>query len=151
MKSLFRVIFYTSLLYYVLVVKTIFIFDYKKVDVELMPYIDEYKNLLTKFCPSGNYNKSEYYSIYFVNEMEEDNIGICYKKINGYTIEINKKWWKDTDFQSHRQLIYHEMAHCLIDKLHVNEPNNYMNPYFYILPDDLLQDQVALDIYNRCH
>lgn len=151
MKLIIRVFIWSSLLYYAFIVKVLFVASYKKVDPALAPYVIEYKTLLDKYCENGNYNKSNFYSIKMLDKMENDHIGVCYRKINGYNIEINKEWWDTAEDADRKQLMFHELAHCLIDKEHVDDIHNYMNPIFVELKYQDLYDQVTLDIYDRCH
>lgn len=151
MKSLIRIFTYLSIFYYLVAFKILFVTNYKRIDDELRPFTEEYHALLDKYCDTKNYNTSNFYSITFVNSMNDGDIGVCYRKINGYSIEVNKQWWDAVSENDRRQLIYHEMAHCLIYKDHVDDKNNYMNPYFNRLQYNDLADQASLDIYNRCH
>jgi hypothetical protein len=119
MNHLLRIFLYVSALYYVLAIKVLFVTSYKKIDPELVSFVQDYHSFLDKYCDTGRYNNTNFYSITFVDDMPDEDIGVCYRKINGYAIEVNKRWWKETNTQDHRQLMYHELAHCLIDKNHV--------------------------------
>lgn len=151
MKLMIRVFIWTSLFYYMFIARTLLVISYQKVDPELVPYVAEYKNLLDKYCETKQYNTSNFYSIKLLPKMEADHIGVCYRKFNGYKIEINGEWWNTASEDDRKQLIFHELAHCLIDKDHVEDQTNYMNPFFVSLKYQDLYDQVTLDIYNRCH
>lgn len=125
-------------------------FGKEKVDTNLKPYVQSYYKLLDQFCPNKNFEHSKYYTIEFGNGGDKW-IGVCYWKINGYHIKIDKDFWDNEATDSDRyQLMYHEMAHCLIDKDHVDDKHNYMNPgYNHIFYEDMLK-QVIEDIKQRC-
>lgn len=127
-------------------------FHYKLVDEPLVPYVNEYKGLLDKYCKNKVYNQSPHYMIELSDELEsEDDIGVCYRKLNGFHIKIKNKWWQaNTDPDDRRELMFHELAHCFINQDHVNNPNNYMNPFFPYLTPDVYMPQAIEDIKAAC-
>lgn len=125
-------------------------FHYKEVDPELSSYVVDYYKLLNEYCPKHNYNTTKFYTIQFVNKLPGYEIGVCYRLLNGYKIEINREWWSTENSVNKRQLMYHELAHCVINKDHVSDFHNYMFADFFPIKYQSLNDQVKLDIINYC-
>lgn len=127
-----------------------FVLKYRAVNPELAPYVNDYYNIVHKFCPDKQEKETNFYIISFVDSMSDYNIGVCYHQINGYQIEINRKFWLTASNLDRRQLLYHELAHCVINKPHVEDMHNYMYPDFYSVKYQSLYEQVALDVINWC-
>lgn len=127
-----------------------FVFAYQSVDPILEPYVFDYYEIFKERCPNKAKEAGNMYSIQFVDK-NDDWIGVCMFRFNGYKIYINKNWWDNTAIeQDRRQLMYHELAHCVIDKMHVNDPNNYMYPSIQPLYYEDYIKQVESDIDAYC-
>ena len=128
-----------------------FEWHYKYVDIGLSPYVQEYYNLLHDYCPNKSYNTTVMYNIKIVSDLDDEAIGVCYRFFSGYKILIKKPWWDMATDANKRQLIYHEMAHCLIYREHeMRDMSHYMYPEFNnILQEDLLI-QTVQDIEDFC-
>lgn len=128
-------------------------FKYRIIDDELKPYYTEYSNLLRDNCPSGNYTKTNRFIIELVDDLpsEENWIGICQLKINGFNIKILRPWWNAANPSDRKQLMYHELAHCMIHREHEEDnPNHYMYPSLQPLPDYVFINQAIDDIIEYC-
>lgn len=128
-------------------------FHYKIIDKELKPYVSEYYRLLNKYCKNRKYNKSSHYIIFLddINEYRGDGtqtIGVCYHKLFGFEVEIDRGWWESSNESLRKQLIYHEMAHCLINQEHSPNKSNYM--YQGLFPNDNVETQSIQDIKDYC-
>lgn len=125
------------------------------IDNELVPYVKEYKGLLTEYCQSMHYNTTKNYAIVFVPEMEKVSptlvtVGICYRYLNGFKIEISREFWNRATAADRASVMYHELSHCLINKEHVKDPFNYMYPNTSYVSYETLIKQVTADIKERC-
>lgn len=122
------------------------------VDPELQGYVNEYYTLLGQYCPNKKYNITKHYHIYLTKNVgyEADTIGMCSRLILGFDVQINRAFWNKASLIDRRQLIYHELAHCLIFKPHVNDKFNYMYPYQLEISPDELMYQVVQDIESYC-
>lgn len=60
------------------------------------------------------------YSIYFVDEIEDNVIGRC-KIINGkpFSIIIKRSWWENSNEVARYALMTHEMVHCSLQLGHI--------------------------------
>lgn len=127
-----------------------FSFCYQSVDTELKPYVEEYYAMYQGICPQKAKLSSSMYSIQFVPD-NDTWIGVCQPKINGYNLRINKKYWDESNANDRTQLMYHELAHCVISKMHVDDSYNYMNPVQYPIPYKEYIIQVKEDIEEYCN
>lgn len=125
-------------------------FNYKKVDDQLKPYVDDYNVLLKYHCPK--LVPTNNYSITIVNRFDKpDWIGLCTNKMNGYSIEILKSFWDDSNPVERRQLIYHELSHCILGLGHRdNDPSHYMYPQILYVPYETYLKQTMDDIEAYC-
>lgn len=132
---------------------TALVFRYAVIDEELKPYTTEYFNDLKKYCPNGDYNDKVRYVIEITDaeELEEEGwIGVCRHKLNGFHIQLKRSWWQNASESKRLQLVYHEMAHCLIDREHDPRDYHYMFAYFSGLPKQVFKEQSRIDILEYC-
>ena len=123
---------------------------YRNIDPALQPYVEGYYNTIKDRCPQRTKDLSDRYTIEFISRSDEY-IGQCRYKINGYKVLINKEWWDNNNNESQKiQLVYHELAHCVIYKAHVTDRIHYMNPEMNNLPHELYMPQVNEDIDSFC-
>lgn len=126
------------------------VFKYNVVDDELKSYVADYKQLLEKNCPQGGY-KDERYVIQMEDELDESAwIGVCTRLGRGFHIAIKRSWWNKANLDERTQLMYHELAHCMIDREHDKSTSHYMYAYFYEMPRDMYTAQAVEDIQNYC-
>lgn len=130
------------------VVKT----SYKNVDPSLQDFVSGYYELVNKDCSDpAKYNSSSFYSIQFITlDKDDSTIAYCQIKNLGYDIRVNRNYWNEMNVADQRQLMYHELAHCVVYRDHVNDESNYMNPYFYAIPYSKYIKQVVADIKEQC-
>ena len=123
------------------------------VDKELKPYVLEYHALLTKYCPNHKYRTTPFYSVELTDKFPEgfqDKIGLCSPRINGYEILVKTEYFKKLNDNDRRQLLYHELSHCLIMKQHDPDTGNYMYKALYSIPKATYIKQVIKDIKDFC-
>ncbi len=87
--------------------------------------------------------------IYF-SDLKDYNIGFCHESYFGtyYRITIDRNYWTEADFQSRMNLMMHELAHCVLNKDHVDDKTNYMYKDDTVVVD--LDRQVEADIKQWC-
>lgn len=78
----------------------------------------------------------------------EDAIGYCQRFSNGFKIIINRNYWnKRLDQTGKRQLLLHEMMHCIFKVDHnLRNPSHFMYPEYSPIKEDELLLQVAVTI-----
>lgn len=101
----------------------------KGIDPEFRDYIRSYEFII-KY-------KNENYPIYKdrlnklsmnFTDLEGATIGRCYWLLNGeYEIEIDKLWWDRSGQLSKQFLAYHELEHCIRQRMHTHSKNNDKN------------------------
>lgn len=94
----------------------------KGIDPEFKDYIKSYEYII-KY-------KNKKYTIYKnrINklsmnfaDLEDSAIGRCYWLLNGeYEIEIDKAWWNSSGQLSKQFLAYHELEHCIRQRMHTH-------------------------------
>lgn len=122
---------------------------YKSVVPELRYYTKDYYKLVKSRCPGKARDLTNMYSIDFIDNSKEY-IGVCMWRYNGYKIFINREWWNKAIEPEKRQLMYHELAHCVINKMHINDRQHYMYSYFTPLFYEDYIKQVVSDIDVWC-
>lgn len=121
-------------------------------DPQLTKYVSNYYDLVLKNCNTDNYNTGTMISVEFANFAKTSTImGMCHRYINGYKIQISKRYWDNELIADEKmQLLYHELAHCVLYKEHVKDKSNYMNAEFYYIPYEKFIQQVTADIRFQC-
>src|ERR1035437_6156964 len=121
-------------------------------DPQLTKYVDDYYNLVAKNCNTNNYNTGSMITVEFAKFPKDSTImGVCHRFINGYKIQINRAYWDNELIADEKlQLLFHELAHCVIYKEHVEDKSNYMNAEFYYIQYEKFIKQVTADIRFQC-
>jgi hypothetical protein len=57
----------------------------------------------------------------FFGDLEYGTVGACYYIFIREVVIVDQKWWRYASPTSRKQLIYHELGHCVLDKDHVDE------------------------------
>lgn len=111
-------------------------------------YYNEYISYIPKYCKNKvfRFNKLR---ISF-SPLGEDYIGFCNKTFNERQIILDTSFWKWMSIDDKKQLLFHELSHCLINKDHVTDPTNYMYPTEYTIPEKVVIEQVKEDIKYYC-
>lgn len=128
-------------------------FHAKVIDPELVPYTDVYFKMLKQECPKYNVKKIPLYVIEIVDQDQMDEpdwIGVCIHMFAGFHIKLKKQWWNAASDKEKLQLVFHEMAHCLIEREHDPSGSHYMYAYFRALPQETYTRQAIIDIRNYC-
>ena len=78
----------------------------------------------------------------------EEAIGYCQHYPNGFKIVLKEDYWnRILDKAGKRQLLLHEMMHCIFYTKHNTEdPNNFMYPEFTKISEQVLLEQVKVVI-----
>lgn len=124
---------------------------YRYVDEPLKEYVTEYHNLAHYHCPKLNIHP--HYSITLEDKLEGTKwVGVCTRYANKrYNIKILNSFWDISDDNTRRQLMYHELAHCIIDREHEdNLEGHYMYPKIEYVPREVFIQQAIDDIEDYC-
>ena len=83
--------------------------------------------------------KDKLYDYKNLDWLDRSIVGVCWKSRNGQTrrIEIQREYFDGLDYAGKEQLLYHELAHCILDKGHNdgyrtnNCPESIMNSFIF--------------------
>lgn len=127
------------------------VLSYKSVDPILEPYVFDYYQLFKEQCPVKFKETTSSYTIDFIPD-NKTYVGVCMLRLHGFRLHVNREWWdNEASLLDKRQLIYHELSHCVLDKDHVNDIHNYMYPIIYPVPYDVYVSQVKSDMKAFCN
>jgi len=123
---------------------------YKYVDEPLQEYVRDYHNLVKYHCPKLYI--SPHYSITFAKKLEKKTwVGVCTKYMSRYNIKILQSFWETSNPVERRQLMYHELSHCILDRDHEEKlPGHYMYPSIEYVPYEVYIQQTIDDIESYC-
>ena len=121
----------------------------KEIDPDLTPYYDEFMGLYNDICPNRELPKKV---IIRFNLKSGTVIGTCTRSYKRAVIEIDPFNWYLSPLMDRKQLMFHELTHCLLKLSHVDEKyiNNYMNPVLYPLEEAELNSQVINNMIYVC-
>ena len=111
------------------------------VDPEIKPYWDKEVAVLEDMCGK----KIEMPSKVYVDFGDtEGAIGYCQPFLNGFKIILSKPYWdKVLDRVGKRQLLLHEMMHCIFKEKHNTlDPTSFMYPEYTEIKEEALMAQV---------
>jgi len=73
----------------------------------------------------------------------DDAIGYCQKYSNGFKIVLNEQYWyHNLDGSGKRQLLLHEMCHCIFNIKHNSDEKHFMYPEFTKIDENTLLNQL---------
>lgn len=70
-------------------------------------------------------------------------IAYCEYKVNGFKLVFDKPYWDSLSDLNKTQLMFHEMAHCMFDEEHWDDPQHFMSP--------VMNDMDALSLIIQVH
>ena len=114
--------------------------DYTPTDHVFHPFIEEFESYYKK--------DTSHISISFDDKMDDKYAGICYRFVVGTMISnayirINKTYWPTMSLLQQKNLIIHELGHCILNRDHVPSdavhacPSSFM--HYQVMDDVCLQ------------
>ena len=100
----------------------------RKKDPELLKYFNKNLNLIKTYCTDAQFYYPYMTSVTFEKIKLPGVVGYCNIKANGFRLVFDKPYWDNLSELTKTQLMLHEMAHCMFDQEHVDDPNNFMYP-----------------------
>lgn len=91
-------------------------FNKYKIPAEFQPHIKDFVK-----TSNGKIKLREVMTIQFKFKKYpsgSSTLGTCYPAVVKRWITINQKWWKTATYKSQRELIFHELGHCLLNRRH---------------------------------
>lgn len=121
----------------------------KRADNDLYPYYKDFMVFSKKKC-----NKIETPNQFLLTFriLKNDQIGLCYTyPYSKREVFIDEFYWNSATEKEKRQLVFHELTHCILDKDHVDNEMDYMNAYLLPLEEDILYKQLTSNIEEFCN
>lgn len=120
----------------------------KQVHPELIEYYKNFMDVVKTECPKIEPPRQ---LILEVGVLGDENIGVCYYYTVKRNIVVDKFYWETATEQQRKQLMYHELSHCVLNKDHVQSEADYMNPYATDISDEELIRQVKENAVSFCN
>lgn len=118
------------------------------VDESLINYYKKFVSIVKKECPSLELPNQ---LIIETGNLSDDNIGVCVTFSFRKHITIDKFYWLTSNEQSKKQLMYHELTHCVLGLHHIESELNYMNPYIIEISEEALEEQLKQNTRGICN
>lgn len=119
-----------------------------RIDEEVKPYYNEFISIVKNECPNLKTPKQLIVSF---KTLKNEEIGLC--TIYAFRREINfdpLSWGLSTNILR-RQLVFHELTHCVLNVHHVKDSKHYMNAYIVYVPEEELILQLKNNIKEACN
>lgn len=120
----------------------------KKIDNEFLPYYNSFFKSVNKNCKKISPPNQ---LIMIFKNLSNEEVGLCYLFSHKKQIYIDRFFWENSNDNEKKQLIYHELTHCILNIHHVSDESNYMNDYLVLLPDNVLETQLENNIKEACN
>jgi len=132
-------------------IHTSFVYPVQRSNNELTPYVNAYYDKFVSRCPAKKELKDVNYTIKFKSSGDENWIGVCMPRFNGYEINIDPGWWEQNGPLAREQLVSHELTHCVLDMMgHSEDKHNYMYYMENDIPAEEFHRQLEVDMDNYC-
>lgn len=112
------------------------------------PYYEEYVSIVKKECPKIKVPRQ---LIIEFNDLKNEEVGLCYLYAFKRKIEFDNFYWQSTSDMMRKQLVFHELTHCILETHHDDSYTNYMNSYVVYIPEEKLIEQVKQNAKAHCN
>ncbi len=120
-------------------------------DDALMPYYNETLSIVRERCTPDQYFFPKIQGIRFYNAPEDSGeIAICESNKLGFRIGFDRASWAAASEADRKQVMAHEVVHCLFNQDHVQDAENFMAPYFARMDEAVLLKQLDEYLSNKC-
>lgn len=120
----------------------------QKVDPNLASHYVEFMAIAKAECPRV---ETPQQLILEFGNLGEENIGVCYYYKFKRSIVVDKFYWLMATEHQRKQLMYHELTHCILNKDHIESEADYMNPYATEVSNEELIRQVKENAISFCN
>ena len=146
MKHFLRAFIFIVFYYQLNMLFVLFPYRNKALDVQ-------FKEILTvveKHCDKPQYYLPSNITIKF-DALQGEEIAYCQRKVAGFELAFDRYFWTSVlDPVDRKQVMMHEMTHCLFNQDHVSDPNHYMAPYFKHFSEEELNRQFLQYLQVKC-
>ena len=109
-----------------------------------MVYFNKNLNIINHYCEKDQYRNPFMTSVTFGKMKMTGAIAHCEPKANGFKLVFEKRYWDGLTDLNKTQLMMHEMAHCMFDENHYDDPTHFM--YSFMNTIDGLS--LAIQVHN---
>lgn len=120
----------------------------KQIDPRVEPYYNEFMGIVKNECP--NLETPRQFIVGF-GTLRNEEIGLCYTYSVRREIKFDESFWEITPEYGRKQLVFHELTHCVLNVHHIDNDKNYMNPYLIYIPESDLIDQLQQNARSVCN
>lgn len=122
---------------------------FNDIDRQLKPIVKDLMNDVHAHCKPGQYFNPDKRFIEFAN-LKDSDVGECTTSKNYYIISIDRRYWYRINEDERYDIMAHELAHCLLFKEHVDNPDNYMYYRTTDLKKAQIKQQFIQDLEEHC-
>jgi len=141
-----RVLLWATVLHYVNILFVLV--PYR--NTELMEVFNEQMTVIKERCEPHKYRNPNFFTTVMFRDLKEE-IAYCQHKVNGFVLVFDKGYWDYILSKSDKkQVMMHEIVHCVFKQEHVEDPNHFMAPYFEPMTDAVFDQQVKLYLLSKC-
>lgn len=127
----------------------VFVFSRVK-DPELLVYFNKNLNVINHYCTKKQYKYPFMTSVVFGKMEMIGAIAYCEPKLNGFRLAFDKRYWNNLSELNKTQLMLHEMAHCMFDEEHRDDPTHFMYASMNTIDGLSLAIQVHNYLTQKC-
>lgn len=121
---------------------------FTRIDNKVKPYYDEFMSIVKTECP--NLETPKQLTITF-KTLKNEEIGLCTFYAFRRDVNFDPLYWATSTNAIQRQLVFHELTHCILNVHHIEDSNNYMNSYIVYVPENVLLQQLKDNIKTVCN
>lgn len=114
-----------------------------EVEQSLAPYYEEFTAKVPCYKPARQIE-----IVY--GQLEEPTIGLCETYPFGWKITVDGVYWNRASDLDKYELMTHELTHCVLNKMHTNDPNDYMYPEKTFIMNLDMERQLQDNIKEYC-
>lgn len=118
------------------------------IDPQTKKFYKEYISYIPETCKPDILRQNKI--IIRFEKLESNFIGFCNRMFKQRVILLDVGFWSWTRETDKKQLLFHELSHCLLNKEHVDNAAHYMYPSQLALSESFFVEQVKEDIKEYC-
>lgn len=121
----------------------------KTIDPDFNDHYSSFMALYKQHCPEKTLPNQ--FKLYY-RRLGGSMIGLCTRRPGSAVVAIDPIYWLISNDLTQKQLMYHELTHCLLDVGHITDPRkaHYMAPYMEDLSEEELLSQTVEIMKEVC-
>jgi hypothetical protein len=121
----------------------------KSIDRDFNEHYKSFMGLYNQHCPERKIPLQ--FKLHY-RRLNGSMIGLCTRRPGSAVVAIDPIYWMISNDLVQKQLMYHELTHCLLDVAHIIDPrrSHYMGPYMEDLTEEELLEQTVEIMKEVC-